>query len=394
MEQKLQLSRRDVARATALTALSYSRVLGANDRIGLGVIGTGSRGTYVMTLFQKNAEVEVRALCDVYAKRVDEAKGKAPEAKGYTDHRELLARKEVDAVLVGSPDHWHKDHAVDAMNAGKDVYVEKPMCRTRDEAPLMVKAARVNERICQVGVQQRSGPIYIEPLEKFVKSGAIGRISHIDAVWHGGPAGALDKKTAKPDNLDWVRFLGPVKYRDWAPAQYFNFRAFLDFNGGKMTDFGHHWMDVVHMYMGERAPNSAVFAGGIYYDFQDGRTAPDTCNALFEYDGFSVLFQSNAYAVGPEYGITFYGDKGRLFVNRNRWEFTVPKGQPEVKKTPGDITADHVRNFLDCCRTRKRPNGDVGLASISVLAPLLAVESYVQKRRLKFDAERLEVLPL
>jgi predicted dehydrogenase len=163
-----------------------------------------------------------------------------------------------------------------------------------------------------------------------------------------------------------------------------------------MTDFGHHWLDVVHMYMGERAPSSAVFAGGIYYDRQDGRTAPDTCNALFEYDGFSVLFQSNAYGNNTDYGITFWGDRGKLFVNRNRYEFTPPgKGaQPVVRQIPGDITSDHVRNFLDCCKSRKLPTGDAGLASISVLPPLLAVESYLQKRRLKFDPDRLEVYPL
>ena len=380
-----------------MTALSYSRIVGANDRIGLGVIGTGGRGTYVMSLFQKNQDVEVRALCDVYAVRIDQAQQKAPNTKGFADHRQLLELKELDAVLIGSPDHWHKDHAIDAMNAGKDVYVEKPMCRKRDEAPEMVKAARITGRICQVGVQQRSGPIYIEPREKFVRSGAIGKISHIDAVWHGGVPRPMRRQPAeKPSNLDWVRFLGPVKYRDWDPGQYFNFRAYLDFNGGKMTDFGHHWMDVVHMYMGERAPNSVVFAGGIYYDFKDGRTAPDTCNALFEYDGFSVLFQSNAYGVSSEYGVTFYGDKGRLFVNRNRYEF-LPAGkgaQPVVQKIPGDITSDHVRNFLDCCRSRKLPNGDAALASISVLPPLLAVQSYLETRRLKFDPDRLEVFPL
>ena len=391
------ITRRQAAKTTAITALSYSRILGANDRIGLGVIGTGGRGTYVMTLFQNNPDVEVRALCDVYAVRIDQAQQKAPNTKGFADHRQLLELKEVDAVLIGSPDHWHKDHAIDAMNAGKDVYVEKPLCRTRDEAPLMVKAARLTGRICQVGVQQRSGQIYIEPREKFVRSGAIGKISHIDALWHGGvPRRMRGQPAQKPANLDWVRYLGPVKYRDWNPAQYFNFRAFLDFNGGKMTDFGHHWMDVVHMYMGERAPHSVVFAGGIFYDFHDGRTAPDTCNALFEYDGFSVLFQSNAYGTASEYGVTFYGDKGRLFVNRNRYEF-LPAGkgaQPLVQRTPGDITAEHVRNFLDCCRSRKLPNGDVALAAISVLPPLLAVQSYLEKRRLKFDPDRLEVFPL
>ena len=382
------ITRRQAAQSVTLTALSYSKILGANGRIGLGVIGTGSRGTSVMTTFQKNDDVEVRALCDVYRVRIDQAQQKAPGTKAFTDHRELLELKEVDAVLIASPDHWHKNHAIDAMNAGKDVYVEKPMCRTRDEAPEMVRAARVTGRICQVGVQQRSGPIYIEPKEKFIATGALGKIAHIDAVWHGGPARPLPTEPAqKPANLDWVRFLGNVRYRDWNPGQYRNFRAFLDFNGGKMTDFGHHWMDVVHMYMGERAPRSVVFAGGIFYDFHDGRTAPDTCNALFEYDGFSVLFQSNAYGVAPEYGITFYGDKGRLFVHRNRWEFT-PAGknaQTVSRDIPGDITSDHVRNFLDCCKSRKLPNADAAIAAVSILPPLLAVQSYQEQRRIRFD---------
>ena len=391
------LNRREAAKAAALTALSYSRILGANDRIGLGVIGTGGRGTYVMTLFQKNADLEVRALCDVYPKRIDEAQATVKNAKTFSAHEKLLELKEVDAVLIGSPDHWHKDHACDAMAAGKDVYVEKPMCRTRSEAPEMVRTARINNRICQVGVQQRSGPIYREPLEKYVRSGVIGRISHIDALWHADVARPLPKEPAeKPSNLDWVRFLGPVKYRDWDPGMYLNFRAYLDFNGGKMTDFGHHWLDVVHMYMGERAPHSVVFAGGIFQDFHDGRTAPDTCNALFEYENFTVLFQSNAYGNPPEYGVTFYGDKGKLFVNRNRYEFTPAQrgAQPVVVKIPGDITSDHVRNFLDCVKSRKLPNADVGKAAISILPPLLAVQSYLEKRRIRFDPERQEVLPL
>lgn len=391
------ITRREAARAAAITALSYSRILGANDRVGLGVIGTGNRGTEVTRQFQSNPEVEVRALCDVYPARMQKIRQTATAAKTFGDHRELLALKEVDVVLIASPDHWHKDHSCDAMNAGKDVYSEKPMCRLRSEAPEMVRTSRVTGRILQIGVQQRSGEIYIEPKEKFVASGAIGKISHIDAVWNSSPPGPLPTEPAvKPPDLDWVRFLGPVRYRDWVPGQYLNFRAFLDFNGGKMTDFGHHWMDVVHMYMGERAPRSAVFAGGIYFNRNDGRTAPDTCNALFEYDGFSVLFQSNAYSAGTEYGITFYGDKGKLFVNRNRYEFT-PAGrdaQPIARRIPGDITRDHVRNFLDCCKSRKLPNGDAAIASISVLPPLLAVQSYVERRRLNFDTERLEVMPL
>ena len=388
------MTRRNLTKAVGLTALSYSRVAGANDRIGLGVIGTGSRGTYVMTLFQKQPVTEVRALCDVYQKRLDEALGKAPGCKTFTDHRELLGLKEVDAVLIGSPDHWHKDHAVDAMNAGKDVYLEKPMCRTRDEAPQIVRAARANQRVCQVGVQQRSGVVYQDALEKFVRAGALGRVTHVHASWPSGPPRRLPAEPAeKPSNLDWIRYLGPVAYRDWVPGQYLNFRAYLDFNGGKLTDFGHHWMDVVHMFQGERAPSSAVFAGGIYFDYKDGRTAPDTCSALFEYDGFTVHFESNAYP-GP-YGVTFHGEKGTLWVDRNRYEFRSHErgAQPVTRVIPGDITEDHVRNFLECCKSRKRPAGDAGLAAISIIPPLLAVESYVSRRRLRFDPERLDVIP-
>lgn len=390
------LTRREAARTAAVTALSYSRILGANDRIGLGLIGSGSRGTYVMGLFAKNPDVEVRALCDVYPARFKEALAIAPNAATFADHRRLLEQSGIDAVLVGSPDHWHKDHSVDAMNAGKDVYCEKPMCRLRDEAPVMVKTSREAGRILQIGLQQRSGEIYTEPLERFVKSGAIGKISHIDAIWHGGVTRPLRKEPAqKPADLDWLRFLGPVAYRDWCPGMYFSFRSFLEFNGGKLTDFGHHWMDVVHMYMGERAPKAAAFAGGIYFDFKDGRTAPDTCNALFEYDGFSTLFQSNAYAVGVPYGITFHGDRGRLFVDRNRWEFTPAERnpQPVKREIPGDITRDHVRNFLDSCKSRKPPSADAALAAVSILPPLLAVQSYQEQRRVRFDPVRLEVLP-
>jgi len=391
------MTRRAAAKAAAISAISYARILGANDRIGLGAIGLGVRGSYVMSLFQKNTEVEVRALCDVYGVRIDRAIEKAPGAKTFKDHRELLQRKDVDAVLIATPDHWHKDVAVDAMNAGKDVYAEKPMCRTREEAPMMLHAARATGRVCQIGLQQRSGEVYLEAREKYVASGMLGKVSHIDAVWHEVTTRPMaNEPVEKPENLDWLRFLGPVRYREWTPAQYFHFRSFLDFNGGKLTDYGHHWMDVVHMYMGEKAPRSAVFSGGLFYDRHDGRTAPDTCNALFEYDGFTVLFQSNAYGAGmPEYGVTFYGDQGKLWVNRNRYEYTPPgkNAVAVVKKFPGDITADHVRNFLDCCKSRRRPNADTSIASISILPPLLAVQSYEEQRRLRFDPVRLEVVP-
>lgn len=390
------MTRRNLARAAAASALSYSRILGANDRIGLGVIGTGGRGIHVMTKFQTMPEIEVRALCDVYPKRMDDAAQRAPNTRTFTQHEKLLELKEVNAILIGSPDHWHAQHTIDALNAGKDVYVEKPLCRLIREGADMVKAARVNNRICQVGLQQRSGQVYLEAREQFVRSGRIGKINFIKAFWNNPPVRRFDpqRAIAKPDNLDWARFLGPVGWREWNPFMYSNFRAFLEFNGGLMTDFGHHWMDVVHLFMGERPPER-VFATGIW-SANDGRTAPDSVTALFEYPGFRVQFESLAVGVPNEYGVEFYGDQGKLYVNRNRYEFTPPGRNAEkiVKRWEGDITVDHVRNFLDCVKSRQLPTADVYLAYRSVQAALLAVQSMVEKRSITYNPDREEILPL
>ena len=391
------LTRREGIKAAALTALSYSRVLGANDRIQFGLIGCGERGLYVASFFQKTGEVDVRAVCDVFGDHTDKGVAQAPGAQPFADHRRLLEIAGLDAVLIATPDHWHKAIAIDALNAGKDVYVEKPLTRLREEGPEIVRAARVNNRVCQVGMQQRSGQVYLEARERFVRSGMLGKISHVDCVWHGGANRTLPTEPAqKPANLDWVRFLGPLKYRDWNPAQYLDFRAFLDFGGGKLTDFGAHWLDVAHMFMDQDAPLSAVAAGGVYYDRHDGRTAPDTISALFEYPGgFTVSFISLAVDNGPEYHVEFLGSAGRLFVNRNRYEFrAAEKGaEPVIQRFPGDITDQHVRNFLDCCRSRKMPNADVYIGHRAAQAALLANQSYLEKRRIRFDPQREEVLP-
>ena len=388
--------------AAALTALSYARVLGANDRIQFGLIGCGERGLYVASLFQKTGQVDVRAVCDVFGDRSDKAVAQAPGARPFADHRRLLEMTDLDAVLIATPDHWHKIIAIDALSVGKDVYVEKPLTRLREEGPEIVRAARVNNRVCQVGMQQRSGQVYLEARERFVRSGMLGKISHVDCVWHGGRNRALPTEPAqKPANLDWVRFLGPVRYRDWNPAQYLDFRAFLDFGGGKLTDFGAHWLDVVHMFMDSDAlhndaPLSAVSAGGVYNDLHDGRTAPDTISALFEYPGgFTVSFVSLAVDNGPEYKVEFLGSDGRLFINRNRYEFRSAQknAPPVIERFPGDITNQHVLNFLDCCRSRRRPNADVYIGHRAAQAALLANQSHVEKRRIRFDPNSEQILP-
>ena len=215
---------------TAATALSYSRVYGANERIQLGLIGCGERGRYDMGNFVKTGGVDVVALCDIWANNLDLAKKPAnnPNVKTFSDHRQLLAMKDIDVALIGVPDHWHAPIAIDALNAGKDVYVEKPLTRTIEEGPMIVKAARVNKRVCQVGMQQRSGKHYLEAKREYMDTGKLGKVTLARTWWHGNGY-HLRKAPATlqtlPSDLDWAHFLGPLKWRDWDPQQYWNWRA-------------------------------------------------------------------------------------------------------------------------------------------------------------------------
>ncbi len=391
--------------AAALTAASYSRVMGANDRVQLGAIGVGDRGRHDMQMFLNTRNVDVVALCDVYAEQIDRAKQQAPNAKSFTDHRKLLDTKEIDAVLIATPDHWHATCAIDALNAGKDVYVEKPLTRTIEEGPMIVKAARVNERVCQVGMQQRSGKHYIEAKKEYIDAGRLGKITLCRTWWHGNGY-HLRKAPAslqtKPSNLDWAHFLGPVKWRDYDPQQYFNWRAYLDFGGGQVTDLFTHWIDVVHMFMGQEIPQSAVASGGVFA-YKDGRTAPDTINVLLDYPGeYTATFEATLVPGITGAAVEFCGTKGRLYIDRGRYEFReVGRNvQPVVVQAQrgegnGDaLTQDHVINFLECVKSRQRPNGDVLIGHRSAQASHLGNIAYEQKRRIDFDPVREEIMPL
>lgn len=397
-------ARRDFLRGAgtataAMTAASYSRVLGANDRIQLGLIGCGDRGTGVMNNFVRTDRVQVTALCDIYEAHIERARQRgASGAKGFGDHRKLLEMKELDAVLIATPDHWHAATAIDALNAKKDVYVEKPLTLKPEEGPDIVKAARVNERVCQVGMQQRSGAHYIEAKKTYFDTGKLGKITLARTWWHGNGY-HLRKAPAslqtKPSDLNWARFLGPVKWRDYDPQQYFNWRAYLEYGGGQITDLFTHWIDVVHMFLGRDIPTAAVASGGVYA-YKDGRTAPDTINVLLEYPGdLTATFEATLVPGITGAGIEFCGTEGRLWIDRGRYEYWPLRSRtPVVVKGPDyDFTLDHVKNFLECMETRKQPNGDVLIGHRSAQASHLGNISYTQKRRIDFDPIREEILP-
>jgi predicted dehydrogenase len=383
---------------TAATAFSYSRIYGANERIGLGLIGCGERGLFDMGNFVKTGTVEVTALCDIWGAQLDKAKQDAPHARAFGDHRALLDSKEVDVALVSTPDHWHVPIAIDALNAGKDVFVEKPLTLTIEEGPAVVKAARINNRICQVGMQQRSGKHYIEAKQEYIDSGKIGKVTVARTWWNGNGyhlRRAPDYLKAKPQDLDWARYLGRLKWRDWDPQQYWNWRAYLDFGGGQVTDLFTHWIDVVHMFLGSDVPASAVAAGGIY-EYKDGRTAPDTINVLLEYPAeFTATFEATLAPGVFGAAVEFGGTKGRLYIDRQHYEFH-PAGrntEPVVVKATSSIDMDHVENFLECVKSRKLPNGDVLAGMRSAQASHLGNIAYMQKRRIDFDPLREAIQP-
>ncbi len=376
--------------ALALSAGSYSRILGANDRINVGVIGCGNRGMYLTEVFRQFRGIEITALCDVFGEKLRRAGEKVPSAVQLDDHRKLVTREDVDIVLIATPDHWHADIAIDAMNAGNDVYVEKPLTFRHEEGPRIVHAARTNRRICQVGLQRRSATLFRRAKQEIVDSGVLGKVKFVRSIWHYGPPYDLgDSHQTQPTDLNWERFLGQVRRRPWNPHQYHHYRLFLDFGGGSMTDLLTHWIDVVHMFTGKTGPRWVATVGGIFVA-DDDRTAPDTVNVVLEYDGFTVTFESASLAGLPEDHIVFYGTQGRLTLGRDHYEFqsNEPNARAVIVKTPEAFVEEHVGNFLNCCRSREDPNCDAYTGYRSALPCHLATMAYVQKRRIHFDPQR------
>jgi predicted dehydrogenase len=399
----MSIPRRDfvktVAAATAATALSSTRVLGANERVRLGLIGCGSRGVGDMNNFIKLGTIDVVALNDVYAPMMERAKKTAPAATSFNDYRRVLEMKDLDAVLIAVPDHWHAPITIDALNAGKDVYVEKPLTLKIEEGPAIVKAARINKRVCQVGMQQRSGRHYLQAKQEYFDTGKLGKITLVRTWWHGNTyhlRTAPDSLKAQPADLDWAKFVGPIAWRDYDPQQFYNWRAYLDFGGGQITDLFTHWIDVVHMFMRQEIPIAASAAGGVYH-YKDGRTAPDTINVLLEYPTqFTATFEATLAPGMAGAAIEFCGTEGRLWISRGKYDYYQGGEGAPVSATvqaSGSLDRDHMQNFLDCVKSRALPNGDVLIGHRSAQASHLGNIAYLEKRRISFDPIREVILP-
>lgn len=371
------LSRRNFLKGSAaagaaffgsLTPRNALGVVGANDRIRVGLLGAGNRGQYIMSLFQRSLSAEIVAVCDVYELRREQARIKAgPDAKAHLEYREVLDRKDVDAVIIAPPDHWHKPMLVDAVRAGKDVYLEKPIMHSIEEGVEMVRAVEETKRVVQTGTQQRSWDHYILG-KHIVESGKLGKITFVHTYWYQNYIASSKRKlevdTAK---LDWKKFLGGAPDQSFALEKFRWWRFFWDFGGGILTDLLTHWIDVIHWYMAQPAPKTASTTGELY---QMPWQAPDTITAVYEYPGdFTVTFTGALNDSVDDGGIEFRGTEATLKVDRAhlavypegvKWVPGTTVPEPEIlARSEHDGTIDHVNNFLDCVRSRKTPNASI-----------------------------------
>ncbi len=424
------MDRRGFLKKTAAAPASFALASGgaataASDRVNVALIGCGGMGSLNLTDFQRNPEPQIVAVCDVFRPNAERARTMSGgKAEVYSDFRRVLERKDVDAVIIATPDHWHALMAIEACNAGKDVYVEKPASYCVREGRLMVEAARRNKRIVQVGQQQRSGT-HFQRAVKAVWDGRIGKVHYAQCWNHNSVSSRGAGKPADapaPPEMDWDMFLGPAPQKPYNPSRR-NFRLYFDYNGGELTNWGTHLIDIVHWAMKVPGPLSATASGGNYH-VDDCRDTPDTLEVLYEYPGFLLRYSAiyhNSYGHNGDpghkpfgsYGILLHGTLGTLFINRAGYEITPQaeahsdQGAQGFREAYDDLSGSgiyytqlclgersttslqhmpHVRNFLDCLKSRALPAADIEIGHQSAAACHLGNIAYRTGTKIRWDS--------
>lgn len=341
-----------------LLATMRKRV-GANDRINIGLIGCNGMGFSDLSSMLKISETNVIALCDVdeevlKKRTADLEKAGIKKPMWYRDYRKLLENKDIDVVIIGTPDHWHCLQLTDSLQAGKDVYCEKPIANSVQEANIMLDYVGSSDRMVQIGQWQRSQPHFVDAIN-FVHSGKLGNIRLAKAWAYQGwmkPVPVLPDTTA-PEGVDYKMWLGPAPERPFNPNRFhFNFRWFWDYAGGLMTDWGVHLIDYALYGMKAGTPKSVMALGGKFAYPDDASETPDTLQTVFEYDDFSILWE-HATGIsegnyGRNHGIAFIGNNGTLVLDRGGWEVIAEEdGNPSVKRMEGLPLQQNKGNGLD-----------------------------------------------
>ncbi len=406
-----------------------SRVLGANDKIRIGTIGVGGRGSYVTRYFNEIGEeaggIEIAAVCDVWKKRVTQHQEKY-KCEGYMDYKELLARNDIDAVIIATPDHWHATMAIEAMQSGKDVYLEKPMCHTVDEARQLVETVKSTGKILQVGSQTTSADQWYKA-KKAIADGMIGDMIMSQGSYHrNSPDGEWNwpiDENAGPDAsgddyIDWKMWLGDAEPRKYDPDRYFRFRKYWDYSGGVATDLFYHVVAPLNICWDEPQFPHKVMAGGGIYAFHD-REVPDTFHLIAEYKKGHSLVLSSSMANAQHIPGLIRGRLGSIImVEHGMFERYTPyiTVRPDYNPRPdrnviteeyaakwgtvdiripvkrADMLTDHILNFLDCVKTRNKPNLDVLTGAKAQVTISLAVQSYRQGKVLYFDERNWKIV--
>jgi predicted dehydrogenase len=407
--------------ALARTALSYDRILGANDRISLAHIGNGSRGgdlDWIVAQLKTSHKVETTTVCDLWRLNREKAVavntkyyGRAPRAYQYLE--DVLALKDIDGVMISTPEHSHSPILKMAVEAGKDAYVEKPMGNVLAEAKAARDVTLKSNRIVQVGTQHRSEP-YPRAAHDLVQTGALGEISKVEIVWnYHGPRwrGREETKMLREQDTDWRKWLLTKPYRPFDPAVYCEFRLYREFSSGIPDQWMSHATDLVHWFMNDSFPRSAVASGGVFA-WHDGRENPDTFQALLEYPKGFLLSYSTSFGNDAPSFTRFMGKKATLInvggEGSPRYQVVEEKGTHEddadidqkrasrdvllpgeTKLQPmaiDDLTLGHMANWLECMRSRQQPHCTVQDGFAHSVADMMAAESYNSGKKQYWDA--------
>jgi predicted dehydrogenase len=386
--QRTQVSRRSfLAGSLASTTL-------AQNTVRVGLIGAGGRGRYLASEF-KEIGAQVAAVCDVYEPNLQAGlKTASSGAQAYTDYRKLLEDKHLEAVIVATPDHWHARMTIDAVEAGKDVYVEKPMCHTIPEGYDVIRAVRRTRRVVQVGTQRRSFDLFLDA-KNVIDSGQLGEVRLVTSYWLNHQASLSNRSLEGA--LDWKQWLGPAPQRPLDPKLFFNWYYFWDFSGGLLVGQAAHIIDAIQWFMKSTEPLAVTCAGGRVN--LPGAEVPETASLIVEYPEnylatFTIGYKAMRYNPANDQLIQYHGTKARFDVGREAYVL-YPESQaldmkPSIEvRRPGSFasaTRQHIRNFLECVRTRQDPTAPVEAGQSTNIVLVMAMESLRRGKRLVWDS--------
>jgi len=380
-------SRRSFIIASGLTALAATRVLGANDTLRVGVIGAGGRMGELLNAADKAGNYQIVAVSDVYGPRLDAIKQRSNggAATSHANYQEVL-HHDIDAVFIASPDHWHVRMAVDALAAGKDVYLEKPVTHTLEEGTALVHAVRSSKRILQCGMQQRSWSHFRDAVD-LIQGGSLGRVPQVRTYWWQNYASGKVRKAIDTQALDWKQWLGGAPEQAFNEEKFYRWRWFWNFGGGAMTDLFTHWIDVVHWAMKVDQPRDVQMLGDKYI-FEQWE-CPDTVQAMLRYPDFDVVYEGMMASSIDDGGLEFRGTEATLKINRSGFgvyhEGAAGKANPVVRaESFQDGTIDHMQNFFESIKSRKEPHAPVETGVAAAHAGQIANLAYSRGGQIKW----------